>query len=156
MVGIDIEKNRYQLHYCKGEYFSYNQPPFLKHLVYPVPEQATVGLGVHAGIDLAGRLKFGPSAEYFKEIDYTVNPVNRYGFWKSVIKLFPHVKEEDLSPDQAGIRPKLQGPGEGVRDFVIKEEADKGFPGFINLIGIESPGLTACLAIGKYVGNLVE
>lgn len=149
MVGIDVEKNKNRLHYCKGEYFSYSKSSFLKHLVYPVPEHETVGLGVHAVIDLAGGLKFGPSAEYVDEIDYKVNPENRHRFWESVVKLFPHVKEEDISPDQAGIRPKLQGPGEGLRDFVIEEESGLGFPGLINLIGIESPGLTACLAIAN-------
>ena len=154
MAGINVEKNKYRLHYCKGEYFSYNKPSFLKHLVYPVPEHETVGLGVHAVIDLAGGLKFGPSAEYVNEIDYAVNPKNRHRSWESVVKLFPHVKEEDLSPDQAGVRPKLQGPGEGIRDFVIQEESELGFPGLIDLIGVESPGLTACLAIGEYVTRL--
>ena len=153
MAGINIEKNKYKLHYCKGEYFSYNKSSFIKHLIYPVPEKETISLGVHAIIDLTGGLKFGPSAEYVEQINYDVNLQNRYKFWESVVKLFPQVIEEDLSPDQAGIRPKLQGPGEGVRDFVIKEESDNGLPGLINLIGIESPGLTASLAIARHVSN---
>ena len=113
-------------------------------------------LCVHSVVDLAGGLKFGPNTEYIDKTDYTVDPAHRHGFWESVVKLFPQVKEDDLAPDQAGVRPKLQGPGEGVRDFVISEEARLGLPGLINLIGLESPGLTACLAIGEYVGNLVK
>ncbi len=155
MVGIDIEKNHYKLHYCKGEYFSYGKPSFLKHLVYPVPEAEVKSLGIHAVIDLAGGLKFGPSAEYVDVIDYNVNPANSPKFAAAVRNLFPQVGEVDLSPDQAGIRPKLQGPGEGFRDFVISEESGKGFPGLINLIGIESPGLTACLAIARHTASLL-
>ncbi len=155
MAGIDIQKNQYKLHYCKGEYFAYSKPSFLKHLVYPVPEPKTIGLGIHSVSDLGGSLKFGPSAEYVSEIDYNVDPSNRVKFYGSIRKLFPQIKEDDLQPDMAGIRSKLQGPGEGIRDFVIKEERDNGFPGLINLIGIESPGLTATLAIAKYVSSLL-
>jgi L-2-hydroxyglutarate oxidase LhgO len=155
MAGIDIDKRKYRLHFCKGEYFAYTKPAFIKHLVYPVPEHDITGLGVHSVIDLAGGLKFGPNIEYIAGIDYKVEPGHRRAFWESVVKLFPQVKEDDLAPDQAGVRPKLQGPGEGVRDFVISEESTLGLPGFINLIGIESPGLTACLAIAKYVGGLI-
>jgi L-2-hydroxyglutarate oxidase LhgO len=156
MAGIDIDKHKYRLHLCKGEYFSYTKPSFIKHLVYPVPEHDITGLGVHSVIDLVGGLRFGPNTEYINGIDYTVNPAHRRAFWESVVKLFPQVKEDDLAPDQAGVRPKLQGPGDGVRDFIISEEARLGLPGLINLIGIESPGLTACLAIGEYVKNLVK
>ena len=156
LAGIDVEKNRYKLHYCKGEYFSYGKPSFLKHLVYPVPEAEVKSLGIHAVIDLAGGLKFGPSAEYVDVIDYNVNPANKSKFAAAVKNLFPQVEEYDLSPDQAGVRPKLQGPGEGFRDFVISEESDKGFPGLINLIGIESPGLTACLAIARLITALTQ
>lgn len=155
LAGIDIEKSNYKLHYCKGEYFSYNKPSFLKHLVYPVPEADVRGLGIHSVLDLAEGLKFGPSAEYVDEIDYKVDPSHQGMFYQAVKILFPRVKEDDLSPDQAGMRPKLQGPGEGFRDFVIKEESDNGFPRLVNLIGIESPGLTACLAIGDFVANLI-
>jgi L-2-hydroxyglutarate oxidase LhgO len=156
MVGIDIKENHYQLHYCKGEYFSYRKPSFLKHLVYPVPEAEIKSLGIHSVIDLGGNLKFGPSAEYVDSIDYWVDPAHRKKFAAAVKILFPKVEEEDLVPDQAGIRPKLQGPEEAFRDFVIAEESQKGFPGLINLIGIESPGLTACLAIAKYVASLLN
>jgi L-2-hydroxyglutarate oxidase LhgO len=154
LAGIDIIKEKYRLHWCKGEYFSYTKPSFIKHLVYPVPSHDLTGLGVHSVIDLAGGLKFGPSVEYVDQIDYKVDPTHRHAFWESVNKLFPQIKEDDLAPDQAGMRPKLQGPKEGVRDFVISEESRLGLPGFINLIGIESPGLTACLAIARHVASL--
>ncbi|MFA6549552.1 MAG: NAD(P)/FAD-dependent oxidoreductase, partial [Candidatus Margulisiibacteriota bacterium] len=135
MAGLDIDKKRYRLHLCKGEYFSYTKPSFIRHLVYPVPEYDVTGLGVHSVVDLSGGLKFGPSVEYVDKINYTVDPAHRQGFLGSVTKLFPQVKQEDLAPDQAGVRPKLQGSGEGERDFLIKEESDNDLPGFINLIG---------------------
>lgn len=155
LAGLNIDRLGYRLHYCKGEYFSYAKPSFLKHLIYPVPEQDLKGLGIHAVLDLAGRLKFGPNAEYVEAIDYRVDPNHLQAFFSAINLMFPQVKQDDLSPDQAGIRPKLQGPGEGVRDFVIKEESENCLPGFVNLIGIESPGLTACLAIAEMVKNLL-
>jgi L-2-hydroxyglutarate oxidase LhgO len=155
MVGIDINKAKYRLHFCKGEYFSYSKPSFLKHLVYPVPEQDLKGLGIHAVLDLAGGVKFGPNAKHVNTIDYQVNPGHRRIFFDAIKNLYPQVKEEDLAPDQAGMRPKLQGPGDPVRDFLIREESGNGFPGLINLIGIESPGLTASLGIGGFVRDLL-
>ncbi len=148
MAGID----KYKLYYCKGEYFSYTKKSFIKRLVYPVPEKDDKALGVHSVIDLNGDLKFGPSAFYVDKLDYKVDKNNRKAFHESVASLFPQIKIEDLQPDQSGIRPKLQGPGDPVKDFVIA----KDLPGLINLVGIESPGLTACLAIAQYVQNLVE
>jgi len=154
MVGIDLLGNHYNLHYCKGDYFSYSKP-FIKHLVYPVPEQDLKGLGVHSVIDLNGCLKFGPDAEYVDQIDYKVDSKKRKAFYDSIKRLFPKIKEEDLAPDQAGIRPKLQCSNDGFRDFVICDEKSKGFPGFINLIGIESPGLTSSLAIADCVAKML-
>jgi L-2-hydroxyglutarate oxidase LhgO len=155
MAGMDIDKAKYRLHFCKGEYFSYSRPSFLKHLVYTVPEQDLKGLGIHAVLDLAGGLKFGPNAEYVKEIDYKVDLSHRTSFYKAIKDIYPQVKESDLSPDQAGVRSKLQGPGDPVRDFVIKKESENGFPGLVNLIGIESPGLTASLGIGRVITSVV-
>ncbi|MBD3284666.1 FAD-dependent oxidoreductase, partial [Candidatus Uhrbacteria bacterium] len=105
--------------------------------------------------DLTGRIKFGPNAFYVDEIDYSVES-EKEPFWRDVVKYFPTVKLEDLHPEMAGIRSKLQGTGDPVRDFVIKHEEDKGLPGFINLIGIESPGLTASPAIAEMVSNIVK
>lgn len=155
MAGLDILKEKYNLYYCKGQYFRLNSAKArsLKMLVYPVPEPASGGLGVHATVDMAGGVRFGPDDEYLKSRiqDYSVDPLSRLKFYESARKFIPFISEEDLFADTAGIRPKLQEPGGVFRDFVIADEADKGFPGFVNLIGIESPGLTACLAISRYV-----
>lgn len=155
LPGLDIFKEKYNLHYCKGQYFRLNSAKarLLKMPVYPVPKPAGAGLGVHATVDMAGGVRFGPDDEYLDSRiqDYSVDPLSRLKFYESARKFIPFISESDLSVDTAGIRPKLQSPGGDFRDFVITDEADKGFPGFINLIGIESPGLTACLAISRYV-----
>jgi L-2-hydroxyglutarate oxidase LhgO len=113
------------------------------------------GLGIHSVPDLTGRLKFGPNSYYVDKIDYGVES-NREPFWRDVVKYFPTVKLEDLYPDMSGIRSKIQAPGAPARDFVICDEVDRGFPGFINLVGIESPGLTSSPAIAEMVEDLVE
>jgi L-2-hydroxyglutarate oxidase LhgO len=127
----------------------------VKRLVYPVPTKET--LGVHAVVDLGGRLKFGPDIEYLKgrTLDYRVDEAKRGVFAASVRRILPHIKDEDLTPDMSGIRPKLQAQGEPARDFIIRDESDRGLPGFIDLIGIESPGLTASPAIANYVAALL-
>lgn len=153
MAGMDVEKYRYGLHYCKGEYYRLSPAPGVRHLIYPLPEKE--GLGIHITRDLAGGQRLGPNAYYINELDYMMNEDFKPVFFKAVKRYLPELKIENLHPDYAGIRPKLQGENEGFRDFVINEESDKGFPGFINLIGIESPGLTACLAIGGYVSDLL-
>jgi L-2-hydroxyglutarate oxidase LhgO len=156
MVGM--HEQDYKLHFWKGEYFGVGngKNKLINRLVYPVPNKNTTGLGVHATLDLSGGLKLGPNAIYLdhKNIDYSVNIHHKRDFYVSASKFLPFLREEDLHPDQAGIRPKLQLPGDVVRDFIITEESSNGYPGFINLIGIESPGLTSCLAIGKYVRAL--
>jgi L-2-hydroxyglutarate oxidase LhgO len=146
------------LHPCKGSYFSYTGPHSVSHLVYPVPEHALTGLGVHATIDLGGRLRFGPDAEYIGAVDeFSVDERKREVFLSAAQRLFPALDGDYLKPDMAGIRPKIQGPDEtAVKDFYIQEESDKGCSGFVNLLGIESPGLTASLAIGEYVMSLVH
>jgi L-2-hydroxyglutarate oxidase LhgO len=150
MLGTD-----YSLHYCKGDYFSVNnvKKGTVRRLIYPVPEVNHVGLGVHLTLDLSGRIKLGPDAAYVeKREDYRVDAAKGDAFFDSAIRFLPFLKREDLVPDMSGIRPKLQGPGEGFRDFVIRED----FPGFINLVGIESPGLTAAPAIARYVRDLLR
>ncbi|MEW6510993.1 MAG: NAD(P)/FAD-dependent oxidoreductase [Bacteroidota bacterium] len=157
LVGIPIDKAGYRLHYSKGSYFALpaSFSGLVKRLVYPVPTKET--LGVHAVVDLGGRLKFGPDIEYLSDrtLDYAVDESKRAAFAASVRRILPTVNDEDLTPDMSGIRPKLQGPGTPVRDFVIQEESNRGLPGFINLIGIESPGLTASPAIARLVATLV-
>ncbi len=158
LVGIDLDAAGYRLHYCKGSYFSVasSRTGIVKRLVYPVP--TAVSLGVHALVDIAGRLRFGPDAEYLKErgLDYRVDMEKRAAFARGVRRLVPSLAEDDLSPDISGIRPKVQAPGEPARDFIIRDESDRGLPGLINLIGIESPGLTSCLAIARYVEDMMD
>ena len=156
LAGIDTEKAGYRIHYCKGEYFSVSNRHRgkLSHLVYPAP--TTVSLGIHGVLGLDGSLKLGPSAFYVDELNYDVDGAHRLEFFRAVQTLFPFIEEDDLSPDTAGIRPKLQYGGGPFRDFVIRDESDRGLPGFINLIGIESPGLTSALSIARYVEKLVR
>jgi L-2-hydroxyglutarate oxidase LhgO len=155
MAGIDTSKAGYNIRYCKGEYFgvSNRHRGKLSRLVYPAPTQ--VSLGIHGVLGLDGSLRLGPSAFYVDELNYDVDAGHRHEFFESARTLFPFLEENDLSPDTAGIRPKLQEAGGPFRDFVIRDEGDKGLPGFINLIGIESPGLTSALSIARYVEKLL-
>lgn len=150
MVGKD-----YRLHYCKGDYFSITnvKKGMVGRLVYPVPEKDHVGLGVHLTLDLGGRMKLGPDATYIeRKEDYKVDSAKAGRFYESAVKFLPFVRRQDIVPEMSGIRPKLQGKGEGFRDFVIRED----LPGFVNLVGIESPGLTAAPAIARYVRDLLK
>jgi L-2-hydroxyglutarate oxidase LhgO len=158
LAGIDIDKAGYRLHYCKGEYFTVGggKNRLVKRLIYPVPEPKVTGLGVHVTLDLEGRMRLGPSVEYVDSIDYAVDSRHKDAFYSAAKGMLPFIEYEDLEPEMAGIRPKLQGSGEDVKDFVIRDESDKGLPGLINLIGIESPGLTSSPAIARYVAVLVE
>ncbi|MEE2674633.1 MAG: NAD(P)/FAD-dependent oxidoreductase [Myxococcota bacterium] len=155
LAGFDVDACRYRLHYCKGDYFSLapSAPISLARLVYPVPAEA--GLGIHASLDLGGRIRFGPDTEYVEEPRYEVDASKAEVFAEAVWRYLPGVSPDQLSPDYAGIRPKLAGPGEGFADFVVAEESDRGFPGFVNCIGIESPGLTAATAIADRVVSLI-
>jgi L-2-hydroxyglutarate oxidase LhgO len=157
LAGIDITKAGYRLHYCKGEYFSvsYGKGTLVNRLIYPVPLPKLAGVGIHVTFDLGGRMRLGPSVQYVDNIDYTVDRKHKPLFYNSVKKFLPFIEYDDLEPEMAGIRPKLQEPEGDFRDFVIREESDKGLSGFINLIGIESPGLTASPAIAEYVSSLV-
>ena len=155
MAGIDIDEAGYRIHWCKGEYFSLTGKPPAQMLVYPPPPKDVASLGIHSVPDLTGRLKFGPNAFYVDEIDYKVES-EKEPFWRDIFKYFPTVKLGDLNPDMSGIRAKLQGPGDPVRDFVIRHEEDKGLPGFFNLVGIESPGLTSSPAIAEMVEKMVK
>lgn len=150
MIGRD-----YTLHYCKGDYFSINnvKQGIIRKLIYPVPEENQIGLGTHLTLDLNGRMKLGPDATYIdRGEDYRVDASKGEQFYEAAVKFLPFINKEDLVPDMSGIRPKLQGPGEIFHDFVISED----LPGFINLIGIESPGLTASPAIARYIKNLLN
>jgi L-2-hydroxyglutarate oxidase LhgO len=156
LAGIDIDAKDYRLKYCKGDYFSISPSPGFRHLVYPVPVKHHAGLGVHATIDLQGRVRFGPDVEYVSELNYVVKEEKRESFYGAIKTYLPSLRLETLSPDMSGIRPKLQAPGEPERDFVISDEREAGLPGLINLIGIESPGLTSCVAIARRVHSLIQ
>ncbi|KAG0319884.1 hypothetical protein BGZ99_004859 [Dissophora globulifera] len=147
----------FKLHYCKGHYYSYSGPALVSRLIYPVPDKNLVGLGTHLILDMAGRMRFGPDILYVDRLDdYTID-LETVGSLKSlelvsevVGAYLPKVKASSLYADYAGIRPKLAGPGEPFRDFVVHEHE-----GFVNLVGIESPGLTSSLAIAEYVEQLL-
>jgi len=154
---IGLEKAEYRLKYCKGDYFrlSRSKEADIKHLIYPVPKEDGGGLGIHLTLDLAGSIRLGPDDEYVEKIDYNIDPSKARLFFKSVKTFLPFAELSGISPDTSGVRPKLQGKGELFRDFIIRDEDSNGFPGFIDLIGIESPGLTASLSITKMVAKMV-
>jgi len=158
LAGIDIVKAGYKLHYCKGEYFSVssNKAALVKRLIFPVPPPRGTGVGIHVTFDLEGRMRLGPSIHYVDSIDYAIDSRHKRLFYDSARKFLPFIEYDDLQPEMSGIRPKLQGPNEDIKDFIIRDEADKGLPGFINLIGIESPGLTASPAIAEYALSLIQ
>ncbi len=158
LAGIDVIKAGFKIHLCKGEYFSisHQKSKLISRLVYPPPLEDLKGLGIHITKTLDGRIRLGPNAFYIEEIDYQVNPAHRMDFYHAVKSFLPFLEPSDLAPEMAGIRPKLSGPGEPFRDFVIKHEADRNLQGLINLLGIESPGLTCCLSIARTVTALIR
>ena len=137
-------------HLAKGCYFSLpGRAPFSR-LIYPAPGHSG-HLGVHLTLDLGGQARFGPSFEWVNQIDYTVDPAGAETFYEQVRRYWPALPDGALQPGYAGLRPKISGPGEPAADFRIDGPARHGVPGLVNLFGIESPGLTACLAIGEGV-----
>ena len=155
LAGIDVDQAKYRLHYCKGDYWSLGTKWKTKvsRLIYPTPEAA--GLGIHLTLGIDDRMRLGPSAQYIDEIDYKVDTTQKDAFYKSASEYLPFIEKTDLQPEFAGIRPKLQAQNMPFRDFVISSEQNYGLPGLINLIGIESPGLTASPAIARHVGKIV-
>lgn len=140
-------------YYAKGNYYMLaGRSPF-HHLIYPVPEQA--GLGVHVTLDLSGQARFGPDVEWVTQIDYSVDPRRAENFYAAIRRYWPALPDGALQPGYAGIRPKLQGPGKAAVDFMIQGPAHHGIHGLVHLFGIESPGLTAALAIAAYVASLL-
>jgi L-2-hydroxyglutarate oxidase LhgO len=136
--------------YAKGNYFALSGRQPFSRLIYPVPEAA--GLGVHATIDLGGRVRFGPDVQWVgDDQDLAVDAGRAESFYAAIRSYWPGLADGALTPDYAGIRPKLHGPGEPMPDFRIEGPRDHGVPGFVTLFGIESPGLTASLAIGEEV-----
>ncbi|MHB1871470.1 MAG: NAD(P)/FAD-dependent oxidoreductase [Steroidobacteraceae bacterium] len=142
------------LHYAKGNYFSLpGRSPF-RRLIYPVPEPG--GLGVHATVDLAGRARFGPDVEWIDAVDDRVDPGRAGRFYAAIRNYWPGLPDNALQPAYCGIRPKLSGPAAPAADFLIQAADAHGVPGLINLYGIESPGLTAALAIAEAVAAIAQ
>jgi len=141
-------------YYCRGVYFTLaGRAPF-KRLIYPVPEHA--GLGVHLTLDMGGGARFGPDTEWIDGIDYTVDPRRGDKFYAAIRTYWPGLKDGTLQPGYAGIRPKISGPKEQAADFVIAGPETHGVPGLVNLFGIESPGITASLAIADHAAALLS
>lgn len=139
--------------YAQGAYFTLGGHAPFRHLVYPVPGESG-HLGVHLTLDLGGQVRFGPSFRWVDEVDYAVRAEDSAGFEAAVRRYWPGLPERALQPGHAGVRPKISGPGEPVADFRIDGQARHGVPGLVNLFGIESPGLTAALAIAEEVLRL--
>ncbi|MCL6522246.1 MAG: NAD(P)/FAD-dependent oxidoreductase [Firmicutes bacterium] len=162
MAGIDAEAAGYRLHPAKGDYFSVRpaRAGLIARPVYPLPEAEMAGLGIHATPDLDGRLRLGPDLawvgpEWRRHPDYRVDEGKRLAFWEAARRYLPDLEPDDLEPEMAGVRPKLQAPGEPPRDFVVRHEAERGLAGWVNLVGIESPGLTAAPALAERVAELL-
>lgn len=136
--------------YAKGNYYVLQGKCPFRHLIYPVPEPG--GLGVHLTLDLAGQARFGPDVEWVEKLDYTVDPARTERFYRAIRAYWPGLHDGALHPGYAGIRPRLAGPG-AASDFLIQGFAAHGVRGLINLYGIESPGLTAALAIANSVAE---
>ncbi|MEW6434111.1 MAG: NAD(P)/FAD-dependent oxidoreductase [Myxococcota bacterium] len=147
LVGLDVPQ-----HWVKGSYFRLTRRRF-RHLVYPVPAKHLAGLGVHVTVGLDGDTRLGPDVELLepRSEDYAVDESRAARFAEAAARYLPGITVDELAPDQAGIRPKLSRPGEPWRDFRIEQS----HPGFVHCLGMESPGLTACLAVGEYVAQLL-
>jgi L-2-hydroxyglutarate oxidase LhgO len=139
-------------YFRRGIYFSVTGRPF-KRLIYPI--HGPGGMDIHAVIDLAGNVRFGPDSEWVDGLDYSVDASRAESFYRSIRRFWPGLPDGALSPAYAGIRPKITGPDEPAADFVIQGPGDHGIPNLVNLFGIESPGLTSSLAIGEYVAGLL-
>lgn len=151
-VGLP-EEYKPQQWFARGVYFSYRGRTPFETLIYPVPEPG--GLGVHLTLDLAGQARFGPDVEWINKEDYTVDPGRQETFARGIRQWWPGLDPARLQPAYAGIRPKLAGPDGGFSDFRIDGPEEHGVPGLVNLFGIESPGLTSCLAIAEFVEELL-
>lgn len=136
---------------AKGSYFGCTGRPAFSRLIYPAPVEG--GLGIHLTLDLAGRMRFGPDVEWVDAADYEVDPARASSFEAAIRRYWPGLPEGRLTPDYAGIRPKLTGPGEPAADFRIDGPGEHGLPGLVQLFGIESPGLTASLSLAEAVAD---
>ena len=145
-------------HFAKGNYYTLSGKPPFKRPIYPGPGKA--GLGVHVTLDMGGQVKFGPDVEWLDgvdldRLDYGVDPARADRFYDAVRRYYPDLADGAIQPGYSGIRPKIQAPGEEAGDFVLQGPAEHGVAGLVNLYGIESPGLTASLAIADRVAALL-
>jgi L-2-hydroxyglutarate oxidase LhgO len=140
-------------HYAKGNYFFLSGKPPFSRLIYPLPGHASLGL--HYTLDLAGQGRFGPDLEWTDKIDYRVDESREASFYQAIRKYWPDLPDGALRPGYSGIRPKIQGPDDKAKDFVIQGPDETGVNGFIALYGIESPGLTSSIAIADAVADRV-
>jgi L-2-hydroxyglutarate oxidase LhgO len=148
-----------RMRWTKGSYFSASGAPAFSRLIYPMHNSASLGL--HLSVDLAGRTRLGPDAQWLDEdvsppFDYSVDPARAELCYAEVRRYWPGLRDGTISPDYSGVRPKIVGPGEPAGDFLIDGPSGHGVAGLVNLIGIESPGLTSSLAIGERVASLIE
>jgi L-2-hydroxyglutarate oxidase LhgO len=164
LAGIDIDAAGYRQHFCKGDYFSIApaRTGHVSRLVYPLAATGAerAGTRIHLTLDLAGRMRLGPDAVWLPDSwrddpYYRVDETRSAVFWQSAQRYLPWLEPSDIAPEGAGVRPRVFGPGQPQRDFIIQHETERGLPGFVNLIGIESPGLTSSPAIAQYVAALL-
>ena len=156
--ALGVEENQIpDLHLCRGHYFSYQGKSPFRHLIYPLPEKNLAGLGIHATLDLGGQVRFGPDTDYLpaaSTLDYRVDPALAAVFASAIKRYFPGLKTQQLQPDYAGIRPKLHTKHETAADFIIHRPSNS--PPAVHLFGMESPGLTASLAVGTFVTEMLQ
>ncbi|MBC7173288.1 MAG: FAD-dependent oxidoreductase, partial [Polyangiaceae bacterium] len=156
LAGIDVSAHGLTHRFCRGDYYVLSKhaprPPI--PLVYPLPQRA--GLGIHLTTDLGGQVLAGPDTTWIDAPSYDVDASKAEEFARAVARYLPGVKPEHLAPGYAGVRPKLGVPSDPARDFVIEEASRYGLPRFVHLLGIESPGLTASLAVAERVADAVE
>ncbi|MDP7525724.1 MAG: NAD(P)/FAD-dependent oxidoreductase [Dehalococcoidales bacterium] len=157
MAGIQADEADYKLNWCKGEFYSVSggKNKLINRLIYPVP--LAISIGAHVCLDVNWRLRLGPLLYYVDQIDYSVDESRRRDVLESsILKALPCIEPADLEPESSGIMAMIQGEGESFRDFVVRHEHDRGLPGLVNLVGIETPGLTSSLALAKYVDRMVK
>lgn len=140
--------------YCKGNYFTITGRSPFSHLIYPVPNNS--GLGIHLTVDLGGQAKFGPDTEWIDHIDYSLDETRADSFYDTIRRYWPALPDNALQSGYTGIRPKITDPDMAAADFLILGPADHGVDGLVHLLGIESPGLTACLALAQHVDALLQ